>query len=985
MATAVGPDMPISPRLVVSAHAADGNLDGDNSLDNRPPSSPRSNPPPNPHFVFPARPAPSSAPSSFSRASGRRPKSLVDSFQLGSLTHPEHNRRKSLSPALPDFSFNPGVRPPVLDRVPSPSLSPALPDFKFNPGAGLASPPPALEHPFLSPPLSPHAPQTPSSPRAIPTRPGGGHRRGGSEFVGGQIRSGDAITVLGTSPTKSESGCASPQLKPANPRRGHAHRRSAAISSHDLSVILKPMNAQPRGSSAPNSPATFDRVEEPPFPDLPVLQNPEQKESSDTEAVCDAASDALAKSAGTEGAETKTPSRPSTRARVGFSDTLEFIPRPLSLVSSDTSSTMTARPGHSLSGSISSIISLTGSILEREVSAMAASPPRLSTDARPSTAGAILEGSLSPPAPESARSPQRRNSIPLLNAPALAAAAGTGQDIPSPSKVPKRWSFFGLEPFVGATSPTRTRPLSSSSSELTSKAANSSSSDERETGHSTDPDADAGADQGLSRKPSKKGNKKKKQKKVRTWAGSILTRKSKHRHARKSSRSRAQTPPPPNEDMTDEDSDGTTEMTIEVSPPAEESPSTKVTEWQARPPTPPEDDAPFPMIDLDAALGPFNTPLPRNAEWDAAQRASGLVKRPLHSAARLSPNMSYQHRRAESAPEMPPFNRAGIPRFSSNSTMADVFEEDEEDETKAVEKGAGSVSTTGDATAHDAGAASIDIRVTADVPRSPLDRAIDPTDDAVSSRAVSRKGSGLSGFSDDDQTEPSMCLTSEYSASSLHDEIIMEESGSPKWHGPDGNYSMKDDTSGSSTPSPRRVFKGKDLEPVDVSPLQLPTPSVAPVSPYSIGQSSSFSSPRSPMSYEDGNRISTAPSSVTEDNFQSLLMGEPGPEVRLSMDIPSLTSSNSTMTRESTFAHNVHHLSQAPVPGERPASFSSPFGRRGSLASIGRLISTSHGERSKLSIEVSLDAEEKKSKTSKAKRLSRLMQFWKPKESSSKA
>jgi hypothetical protein len=262
-----------------------------------------------------------------------------------------------------------------------------------------------------------------------------------------------------------------------------------------------------------------------------------------------------------------------------------------------------------------------------------------------------------------------------------------------------------------------------------------------------------------------------------------------------------------------------------------------------------------------------------------------------------------------------------------------------------------------------------------------MERVTEPSEDAASSRAVSRKGSGLSGFSDDDRTERSTGLASEYSASSLHDEIIMEESSELKWHGPDGKYSLGGDTSGSSTPSPRRAFKGKDLVPVDVSPLHLPTPSLVPVSPYSIGHSSSFPSPRSPMSYEDGNRISTAPSSVTEDNFQSLLLGEPGPEVRLSMDIPSLTSSNSTMTRESAF----QHLSQAPIPGERPASFSSPFGRRGSLASIGRLISTSHGERSKLSIEVSLEAEEKKSKASKAKRLSRLMQFWKPKESSSKA
>jgi hypothetical protein len=67
----------------------------------------------------------------------------------------------------------------------------------------------------------------------------------------------------------------------------------------------------------------------------------------------------------------------------------------------------------------------------------------------------------------------------------------------------------------------------------------------------------------------------------------------------------------------------------------------------------------------------------------------------------------------------------------------------------------------------------------------------------------------------------------------------------------------------------------------------------------------------------------------------------------------------------------------------RPASFSaSAFGRRrSSLASLSRLISSSHGERSKLSMEVTMDGEnEKKPKTSKTKRISRMMQFWKPKD-----
>jgi len=74
--------------------------------------------------------------------------------------------------------------------------------------------------------------------------------------------------------------------------------------------------------------------------------------------------------------------------------------------------------------------------------------------------------------------------------------------------------------------------------------------------------------------------------------------------------------------------------------------------------------------------------------------------------------------------------------------------------------------------------------------------------------------------------------------------------------------------------------------------------------------------------------------------------------------------------------------------GQRSTSLSAAaVGRkRSSIASLSRLISSSHGEKSKLSIEMRAPGTSdglQKEKTSKTKRISRLMQFWKPKGSSS--
>ena len=909
-------------------------------------ASPKSSvPPPNPPFVFPTRPSSASAPSSFSRATGRRPRSAIETHTPASVAALDSDKYKPRSPALPAFSFNPGA-----------SVSPAG----------------GAENAFLSPPQSP---SVPTSPRTIPARPGHGHRRGASEFVGGSIRSGEAITVLSSSPTKSESGMASPLLQPVKPtqRRGHAHRRSAAISSHDLaSIILPSPGQQLRGSSAPNSPALLDRPHRHDFP-VPEV-SPAQSEP-----IISAASYVIRSA--TEGAvlpvvELDQRPRPVTRNRVGFSDTLEFIPRPLSLVSSDTSSTMTARPGHSVSGSISSIISVTN--LDRDPSShVSLASSRAPIDSRPSTAGAILERIPTAQEPEQPpSSPRRRGSIPTLGP--LPPPTPVSDTTPSPNKIGKKWSFFGLDPFV-ASSPTRSRPVSSSSSELRQ---GPSASTETPVAKVADLSLKEFKSDLAGLKPLTK-KRSKKQRNVKGW--SILSRKPKARHSKQ--KKRAPTPPPLRLPL--ENAIGSGDMHVEPEP-VMPTPTLLVTEsngngehdtWAV--PSVPDEDLSYPMIDLDAALGPFNTPLPTNPEWEAAQRAGGLTKKQLHSAAGMSrftgPGMHYHHRRTESAPELAPMDggRFGFPRFGSSSTMADVFEEDEEEvEGESTEKSTGQSTPVVEQGPVETSKTAATLVSAGD--NSPVANIATLREDCISEHSDSTRSSSEIGESD---KRPGSAKTrSSRSVASLREECVAEENFASRDVGrTDGGRSMDC----SPTASPAHAIRTKELALVELAPLNLPSGSLPPISPYSMTQSSSFPSPRSPMSY-DAHRISTAPSSITEDNFQSLLLGEPGPEVRISVDdIPSLTSSNSTMTRESIFANNPQARQPPFNEQPRPASFTgTAFGRRrSSLASLSRLISSSHGERSKLSMEVTMDNEpEKKTKTSKTKRLSRMVQFWKSKE-----
>ncbi|EPE25930.1 hypothetical protein GLAREA_01842 [Glarea lozoyensis ATCC 20868] len=867
--------------------------------------SPRSNngPLPLPSFVFPAKPS-SSAPSSYSRASGRRPVSAIE--VKGGLDKLSGERDALRTPELPAFSF------------------------------GSSS---------TSPPTSPRS-------RNIPSRPGS-HQRSTSEFIGGDGLPGSRNAPMSSSPTKGDGALPRPPgFGPPAGRRGHKHVRSAAISHADISKILLPPTSPTiiRGTSAPCSPAVDRDLQDSPFPgsfDPSKPQTVSEPTSGDIESP-------------------KEPLRALSRARVGFSDALEFIPRPLSVVSSDSASTV--RQGHSVSNSISSVISTgASSPLSKEKRGIPQST-RNPTDTRPRTAEPVLDHDRTQHHGE----PKRRNSIPLLME-----AAAASVSAPSTPRSVKKWTFFGHETNSGDSSP-KSPPTSA---EPAGKEANTPAEefhDEPELTAADEPlpsiEPTSSRRSSISRKPSKK------QKRVRTWAGSILGRKSRQRSQKPKLSRRSPTPPHRSYPPVDEISRDPFTYPSETQALRVET-DNSISSWKPRKLPPQEDDSMSPMIDLDAALGPFNTPSGFGDDWEISQK-TGPKKRAMHSAAGLGgftgPGMHY-HRRAESAPEFEnPRPRFGLHRLGSSSTMAmeDVSEEDEDDwEDAKPSSDKEDASTAGDDEIKTG--LGIDIKVE-DAEDQESDREID----SALNRGVKRKGSSLS--EGDRRTVGT--AKSEHSATSLYDEPIMEEPAKPIEIVDDSTSSRPDSrahSSDSTATPPFRPRSGKELAPVDIQPFSQPfslQPNyLTPTSPRSTTQSS-FPSPRSPFSY-DAQRISTAPSSVTDEHgFQSLLLGEPGPELRHSVDeAPSLTSSNSTTTRESG-----HPSAGNPQfrDGQRSASLSSAAisRKRSSMASLSRLISSSHGEKSKLSIESRAPAatETEKKEKSKSKRISRLMQFWKP-------
>lgn len=858
---------------------------------------------PNPEFSFPMR-GPDTA-SSEPTPTSSRPMSL-QAYPTGRRGSMPHQRQKSVN-ALPAFSFNPAGAP--------------------RPSTG------------TSPPQSPETLEpTPAKP--IPS----GHRRGGSEFIGGDARPG-GMSLMSSSPTKGDGFLPPPNatLRPGPPagRRGHAHRRSGAISSHDLTSIMNPP-APVRVGSAPSTPSEGNDF----VFGHSVNRSISQPSLRDNSTEDDSA-------------------RPPSRARVGFSDRVEYI-RPLSTISSETENSMSTFRGHSATNSLSSIVG--GSSSSPQPARIGR--PSLSTvedEGRPSTAGAILDNFMSSPLAGDATERKR---------PMSAISPTSPIAIPGSARAPtKRRGFFRLESKRSDNSG-HTLPTSKSDPALSRSAEASPSTPTVEQ----EPPVEEGE---KSKSSARKSGLK--PRKVKSWANSIIPRKGKH-----SKKSKAKASTPTEESNVDvEDTDGSEDIDFEpnfdedttvtiVSPTEASVPQPKIdtdyASWQPRQLQRVDSDIMSPIIDLDAALGPFNTP--NGSSPRTQQRGFSAHRRAMHSANGLAAN----HRRTESAPELVPFELRSS-AVASASPMADVFEEEEpEDDSTSVQNQSHTVPIAEKSQAtedpkievveadgkHEGAAINWNFNDGLGIKR-PAKNQEQTSDEPLSPR----------GVPEDLSTEPDSSTTLD------SDPVeVVEDHEEPR------TSSLTH--SSESTVTPQLVAdESKDQQPV--MKMALPLPQQSLMTPDTV--TSSFSSPdyrSSQVSFETP-RVGTAASSITDyPVMPSPRFGEPGPELRVSVDdVPSLTSSRSTMT---SAMQNPYSLPSPRRPGDRSASLCSDPSdleirrrKRSSIASLSRLInSSSHGEKSKLSIEQRPQSEylEQPKDRKKNKRLSKL-KFWKTKDSSS--
>ncbi len=825
-------------------------------------------PEPNPPFVFPMQPETSDVKGSSVRTDNDRGRK-----------HMNRSRPQRISVnALPPFEFH-----SAADRSKSENESPA---------------------------------GSPSKNMPIPSH-SSGHRRNGSEFIGGDGRSG--LGLMSSSPTKGGETLPPPSTSLTGPpgnRRGHAHRRSGAISSHDLSIMLKPSN-ETRGSSAPTTPS--DPNENGSFPS--------DIERATTQPVTQILKrDPPVPTSHRANASFEGPSRP----RVGFSETIEFIPRPLSTISSETSSSLsTIRPNHSLTGSITSIVS-------------ACTPSPASSKATKSALDTMFEVDFSQPRPKTASptlhgSEKRllfREDSRLLKRPSSASASHRSS---VEAGGPDRWRDL-----AGDDHPEDAQCLST----------DLSARDTADIDHA--PNFDGDEPKRSSQPPSSRYTSSlelkrvKRQGKVTSWAESILSRKA--RHDCKGNCGVHPSPSPHFHTFAgegdfslanvtfDEDTSCVIETPVDYDP-GSSTIYTEIPPWKPSESSPISDsDTSISVLDLDATLGPFNTPT-LGADADDAAAGSPVSRRRMHSSGTTGgftgPGMHY-HRRTESAPEMVAINYQvfGFPRLNSNSAMADVFEEEEEEEDLSQREGA-------------------------------------QQEDVKDNDSIA--GLGVNIVDVDDCTDPAP-MRQERSTSSMKVEGLNDE-----------EFGAVEVVEADEEPRASVMTKSSDESTItptlSIEPYAC-RPASAPID-FAMSRSRLFTTPQSSSAVSspdfnrtsfDGPRMHTANSSITDRGT-------------LSSDVPSLISSASTMTsaRASRFSSSVCNHSSSDLRNSSPP----PLPRRGrydmskrsSRASLSRLVGSSHNEKSKLSIEERAQPEnQEKPERKKHHRLSRLMRFWKSKE-----
>jgi hypothetical protein len=544
------------------------------------------------------------------------------------------------------------------------------------------------------------------------------------------------------------------------------------------------------------------------------------------------------------------------------------------------------------------------------------------------------------------------------------------------------------------------------------------------TGSCSDTSGDDHDESAESRASKKRRSKtKKRQKKVRSWAGSILIRsKGKRHHSKKETGGTNSEVHPPvitrtNSDLgsgleVDFDDDNIVVIRTPTNPNAPESsradletnaPPSFEDSWKPRSfyEQGVQDDTLSPVIDLDAALGPFNTPDMR------ADRVVGsgfsAVSRRMYSGGRrgefVGPEMRY-HRRAESAPEMPPFDRSFLNnRLINSSTLEnpDVFYEEEEDAFLAA--------TSESPKEEDQAASKSNVVIQPDN-SDQITVHSKATSDTLTRRSAdagcSTERAGL-GIQNDEGTGPESSTpapasqeTSGDPGVSAHERAVdqLHSAKNPFTSHPKSpveiikheNWPNKPPVPPSPEISPR--FLPADTRPA-TSPLELTgtIPQFSLQSSCSLSQSS-FPSPDFTLSSSDAPRsITTA--STTDHNFSNPSYNPSVDYHQASVDdVPSLTSSVSTTTNTlNRFSGTFFHRSR--LSTDRSASFSAAGTRRSSqahsqkrssLASLSKLVGGPHGERSKLSYEEKPPSDVLEKSKKKSRRISRLVHFWRTKD-----
>lgn len=780
-------------------------------------------------------------------------------------------------------------------------------------------------------------PQTPDESAPITPSRRGGHRRGGSEFVGGDSRFG-VSNAVSSSPTKSNAlplPVAATGPSPVG-RRGHAHRRSAAISSHDVGNIMQSADLQPRLSNS--------------LPNTPLDHSSDGTGSAESVTKAKVDND-IADPFGPPLDEAAV--RPPSRPRVEFSDNVEIIPRPLSTISSETESSLsTVRGLHSHTGSINSIISLSTPSppssrvprvwenvnTEDEVpTSKARSSLEISRRLENEGEGEWLKGrssgSLKRPYSESSMAapktsfvlpehPERARATPHNKKHSLSHALGFD----------RRRS----EPTIGmnAGEPSRLSAIS-----LQETASSGKTPVESEDEHDQDHDHISSA------------------RRLKQWAISKVSGKSREMHKVTCTGGRTtitrpvseggvpMSPLPSKEDAAIAETNLDAVFDIQTS--AERLPQgLSQQHLEINTPTPSQhssfhsrdnEDVNSPVLDLDAALGPFKTP----------PIGSYRHRKELHSSRQFrdfaGPGGHY-HRRTESAPDLPPFEntRIGTP---PQHAMADVFEEDEpeEEEMMLPPRSASIRSAAEDESGMGVQIVDSDTSMQDTLPGAAMDDGLGiMRGDWEPERPSTAYGNGNSGF---------FGIGSEPRATSVIEETIVEEV-SP--------VEAIDIVEAHEEPRASSLTKSSDSSetPTIAAPtgvLTFPNGQSTLMTPATY-QTSAFSSPdpgRRQSSFE-ASRLCTSASSLADNRTVSSCHTADHNELRPSVDdVPSLTSSRSTML-STTYANNSrHNLSAA---GRTPSVGSGAVDprvaaerrrKRGSIQSLTQLVGSPFGSRSR--------------------------------------